>query len=181
MERIRPSLHHGTYIEHAQCLKLAADENVRLFDKYAPIFNIEEDRKRSLGLYSSSMLLCALCLENIFKARALYCEKENIENGNIKTFNDFLKKWNKKSNGHEFNKIIEFYNIDITNEENKIIAELQSYTIWNGRFLYPRDEELIKVFESGEGNWGELSLNYIDLIGKLINRQINEMREKNAL
>ena len=181
MERIRPSLHYWTYIEHAQCLKFAADENVRLFYKYAPIFNSEDDRKRSLGFYSSSMLLFALCLENILKARALFIEKENIENGIIKTFNDFLKKWNKGSHGHGLNEIIEFYNIDMTPEEKEIIAELEPYTIWNGRFLYPRDENLTRIFESGKGNWGTLTLNYIDQIDKLILRQINEMKIKNAL
>ena len=98
------------------------------------------------------MLLFALCIENILKARALFVEYENIESGNIKTFNDFLKKWSKGTNGHDLNKIIEFYKIDTTDEEMMIINELEPYVTWSGRFIYPRDETLAKIATLGFRN-----------------------------
>jgi|ERR1035437_6143713 hypothetical protein len=173
---IRPSLDLYTHIEHAKSLKLAADENAKLFYECTKMpLDFEENRIKGLGLFRSSMLLYAVSIELILKARALYEERENIKNGQIKTFQDFLNKWKgKKGDGHSYNQIIKHYEIDLTIEEKKILEELQQYTSWAGRFPFPKKEDLIQEYEKGKDR-GSLSLEYIHGIEKIIEKQIEQM------
>src|SRR5680860_1329599 len=99
---IRSSLHYNTYVEHAQSLKIAADKNLELFlDTTKEWFKQDNGRVKNLGFLRATLLLYAVSVELILKARALNIEKEEIKKGKIKTFQDFLKKWKGKSNGHD--------------------------------------------------------------------------------
>ena len=178
LENIRQSLHYGTYLEHAICLKLAADENTLLFLKIAPLPLTDDNRKKGLGLLNSSLLLYSISLELLLKARALFAERYNIQDHQIKNYADFMQKWKGKSDGHTYKEIIDHYKIDLSKEEKEILDNLQPYTSWAGRFPFPLREHLIKEYEaSGEGP-GTLSQAYIEQIGNLFRRQIGQMTDK---
>jgi hypothetical protein len=106
-EEIRQSLSYDVYIEHSRSIKLAADENNRAFIKIVKEDMTEENRIKGLGLFRASLMLYAVSIELLLKAIALYKEESNILSGEIKTYDEFLKrlKGNKK-NGHEFKNII---------------------------------------------------------------------------
>jgi hypothetical protein len=170
---IRQSLHYSTYTEHSKSLKLAADENLKLF-----LFSNDEPPSltsdtKSVGLFNSTMLLYAVCIELMLKGRGLYEERDNILNGDIVDYSGFMKKWGGHKNGHDFFKIIEHYNIELTETENKIFKELISFTSWAGRFPFPIREHEIVNFENGNGKRGSLNMKYGDEIGKFISAQIS--------
>ncbi len=81
MNDIRPSLHYGTYIEHARTIKLAADENNRAFYELVNKVPSEENRLKGLGLFRASLLMYAVSIELTLKAVGLYEERENIKSG----------------------------------------------------------------------------------------------------
>ena len=130
---IRQSLNYQIYIEHSKSLKYAGDENLKLF-----LSNQQKIKNNYLqvGLQSSTMLLYAVSIELILKARGLYEEKEEIKMGNIKNYKDFLKKWGGNFDGHNFFKIIDHYNLIISESHQKILYELISFTTWAGRFHF---------------------------------------------
>lgn len=174
---IRESLHYCTYIQQATSLKLAANENLKLFILSNNEGRTEENESKSLGLLNSTMLLYAVSIELIIKARALYVERENIINGDIKNFNEFMNKWKGKKSGHDFFKIIDFYQLKITDAENKIFNELISFTTWAGRFPFPLREEDILLFENDQTKRGSLSEDYAKEIDRFISNQIKIMTE----
>ncbi len=178
-EEIRQSLSYGVYIEHARSIKLAADESNKAFNKIAYELMSEENRVKGLGLLRASLMLYAISIELILKAVALYHERENIILGNIKTFDDFMKKIKKKrGNGHEFLHIIESYKIKLSVSELKLINHLQDYTIWAGRFPFPKKENDIERLENNTGSYGaSLSLSYINEIDILIENQIENLKK----
>ena len=174
---IRQSLHYYTYIEHSKSLKLAADENLKLFlssNEEPP--SLLNDAK-GLGLLNSTMLLYAVSVELILKGRGLYEERDNILSGEIVNYSDFMKKWGGHRNGHDFFKLIEHYKIELTETENKIFNELISFTSWAGRFPFPIKEHEIVDFENGNGKRGSLNMKYGDEIGKFISTQLNIVTE----
>ncbi|KAA3649807.1 MAG: hypothetical protein DWP98_06305 [Bacteroidetes bacterium] len=176
-DEIRQSLSYGVYIEHSRSIKLAADENNKTFYKIANEFMTEKNRVKGLGLLSSSLMLYAISIELILKAVALYKETNNIISGEIKTYNDFLKKLKgKNNNGHEFKSIIEKYSINLTNSDLVLIGHLQDYTIWAGRFPFPiKENEIIKL-ENNNGSFGaSLSLSYINEIDNIIEKLVDEI------
>lgn len=174
MKDIRPSLHHGTYIEHARTIKLAADENNRAFYELINKAPTEENRLKGLGLFRASLLLYAISIELTLKAVGLYEERENIQSGKIETFNDFLKKM--RRTGHEFIPIVDRYRIDLDKEERAIISHLQDYAVWAGRFPFPKNDDDTRKIESIEGAHGpSLTLEYVDRINKIIEKQVKRM------
>lgn len=172
---IRQSLHYCTYIEHSKSMKLAADENTKLFIVSQKSMFSEEQRILQLGLFRSSMLLYALSVELILKARGLFIEIDSIISGKIKTYSDFSQRWKKRS-GHEFNGLIEYYKIELTSSETKIINNLQPYSIWAGRFPYPMNEDDVVKFEKGNGDSGFLSEGFIIKMEEFFESQISNMR-----
>ncbi|WP_430810644.1 MULTISPECIES: hypothetical protein [unclassified Carboxylicivirga] len=88
-----------------------------------------------------------MAVELIFKSRALYEERENIEAGKINNYNELKKKWGK--NGHVIQNILDYYQIDISEHEQLMIEELQPFMIWAGRFPFPLNDDLAKHYEVG--------------------------------
>jgi hypothetical protein len=174
---IRQSLHYGTYIEQSRGLKLAADENLKLFLLSNDDTPTERNESKGVGLLNSTMLLYAISIELIIKARGLYEERDSIINGDIKNFGEFMKKWGGNKDGHNFFKIIDFYKIEISDIDNKIFDELKSFAIWAGRFPFPRREEDIVLFESGKGKRGSLGEDYAKEIDRFISNQVKEMTQ----
>lgn len=174
---IRSSLHFWTYIDKSRSLKLAADENLKLYLLSNYDEPTEENESKGLGLLNSTMLLYAVSIELIIKARALYEERDNIINGDIKNFSEFMKKWGGSRDGHNFFKIIDFYKIEISDVDNEIFDELKSFAIWAGRFPFPRREEEILLFENGQIKRGSLGEDYTQEIDRFISNQISIMTE----
>ena len=166
---IRDSLHYYTFYERSFSLKLAADENFNLFSSVAsqPI-GIGNNRLKGLGLFNSSMLLYAVSVELIIKARALFEEKDRISNGQIKSFNGFLGKC--EFNKHDYMEIIKKYKIDVSDEQHNIFSELKEYAKWAGRFPFPMKEQDVKDLESNYKSPGKLSA-YNEKIGEFIESQ----------
>jgi hypothetical protein len=172
---IRNSLHFYTYIEHAESLKLAADENLDLFLEVVENWFTENDRIKTLGLSRSTMLLYSLSIELILKARALFIEKENIKSGQIKTFYDFMKKWKGKSNGHDYLQIVEYYKIKLDSSEIELLKNFQSHAVWAGRFPFPHKESEIIMLEEGLFHRGSLGIQNKFQIQNFINKQVSLM------
>ena len=86
------------------------------------IRNDNDERIHALGLFRGSMLMYAVSLELILKARALFEEKDNILNGQISSFRDFMKQWkSKKTDGHGYMEIVNHYKIELSNEEIELL------------------------------------------------------------
>tara|TARA_R110002020_G_scaffold122250_1_gene277504 strand:+ start:670 stop:1194 length:525 start_codon:yes stop_codon:yes gene_type:complete len=169
---IRQSLNYQTYIEHSKSLKYAGDENLNLF------LSNTKNKNTSLqvGLHSSTMLLYAVSIELILKARGLYEEKEEIKMGNVKNYREFLKRWGGNFDGHNFFKIIDHYNLIISEKHQKIFNELISFTTWAGRFPFPKPENETLQFENGNGQRGKLNSRFEKEIELFILNQIIIMR-----
>ena len=173
---IRQSLHYSTYVEHAKSLKLAADENLKLFLSLIEKPQNDEIRTKCVGLYNSTMLLYAVCVEILLKGRGLYIEKEDIKNGTIENYGQFMKRWGGHKDGHNFFKIIEHYKIGIPEKHQKILMELKSFTNWAGRFPFPKSENDTLMFENGKGKRGSLNKKYKDEINFFFLEQIKQMQ-----
>ena len=158
-------------------LKLAADENAKLCSNYSKNQHEGNNRIITLGFFRSAMILYASSIELILKARALYLEKENILSGKIANFNDFLTKWNGQKYGHDFLKIIEHYNIELTSEELEFIDNFKQFSVWAGRYPYPKNESEIIKMENNTTTLGNLRLSYSNSVQDFIDRQISIMNE----
>lgn len=158
MEEVRDSLDYRTYIMHADLHKLSGDEMMSNFLEInkKPYMEV---REKPVAFFRTTKLLYALSLELILKARGLYIEKEKIKTDIIKDFNDFLKSWKGKTNGHDMLKLIEHYKINLTQDEEKLLENYSDFMVWAGRFPYPKHEEKTKKMELGgfssTGNLGE--------------------------
>ena len=177
-KRVRDSLHFYTYQEHSLSLKLAADDMLENINK---VINIPEetdnDRIKSLGLIRGCMLLYAVSIELMLKAKGLYEERNNILNGSISSFKDFIKKWNpKRSDGHGYFDIISYYKIDITEEEKRLLDNFQSYTSWAGRFPYPKKDDEVKIFERDGRSSGSIGLRHKTEVQQFLNKLMNQMK-----
>ena len=170
----RNSLNFHKYIEHSNSIKLAANENLTLFLKESSVF-LSDNRIKLLGLFRSTMLLYAISIELIIKARGLFEEKQNIENGSISTFNDFLQKWRGKTDGHDYFKIIDFYKIELSQSEKILLENFVSYTSWAGRFPYPKKEIDVKNMEVTGRNHGSIGKGYKKEVKSFLDRQISIM------
>ncbi|TYP74202.1 hypothetical protein [Aquimarina intermedia] len=176
---IRSSLNYTVYIEHSQCLKIAADQNDELFIK--AIQDRNSERQLQVGLLNSTMLLYSVSVELIFKARALYEEREDILSGKITDFNSFMNQWKKsRSHGHDYFQIIEHYKLALEPEEKKVFKELLSYTSWAGRFPFPMKEEEIEKLEKGFGSRGKFNKKYRSIIETFIQNQKDQMQNINS-
>lgn len=176
--KIRDSLHFYTYREHSLSLKLAADD---MLEKIGQVMNMPEntdsDRIKSLGLIRGCMLLYAVSIELMLKAKGLYEERDNILNGSISSFKDFIKKWNpKRGDGHGYFDIIDYYKIDITEEEKRLLNNFQSYTSWAGRFPYPKKDEEVKMFEKDGKSSGSIGLRHKTEVQQLLDKLISQMK-----
>lgn len=156
---------------------MAADD---LLDKAINLNKVrEEDSQRVhvLGFFRGCMLLYGVSLELILKARGLFEEKDNILSGNIKTYKDFMRKWQpKKGDGHGYFDIIEFYKLDISKSENELLNNYQDYTRWAGRFPFPNDFNKTEIMEK-EGRYsGKVNLKHKDEIRLFLENQIDQMK-----
>ena len=171
---IRDSLHHNTYIEHSKSLLYAADENLELLKSYMNTWN-EDSRVKTLGLYRSTMLLYAVSLELILKARALYEEREWLQSQKEPTFKEFLARWNGTKSGHDYFKIIEHYNIELNTEDQELLENFKEFTGWAGRYPYPKENSLVKRMEEGGSNLGSVGVSVRNGAHTFIDREVQIM------
>lgn len=174
--RIRDSLNHHTYIEHSRSILYAADKNLELL-KTSMDSKDQETRVKTLGLYRSTMLLYAVSLELILKARALFEEKEWLLDKSNATFKEFLSRWNGKKTGHDFFRIIEHYAIKITIEDQEMLENFKEFTGWAGRYPYPKDDSRAKKMEKKGRNLGTVGSRYKNWAHAFIEREIKVMTE----
>ena len=167
MHTDKASLHYSIWIDHASSLFYAAYENYRLFNQ-APDESSGAVIDRQLSLFYSTCLLFGITIELIFKARVLFEKQEAIRSGEITRLEDLIKEWPR---GHEIEKLIDQYNIEITVEERKTIRTMQPFMNWAGRFPFPRREDEIEMFEKGK-----IGLELPELIEKKVENIINKQR-----
>ena len=172
----RKSLDFKTFTYKAQALKYAADENLKLFLLQFKKKERGADEYKNVALYNSSMLLYAVSVENLLKAIGLFQEQESIKSGEIRTYKDFMNKWKGRSNGHNYSKLIDYYNIDIREDENKVLLELQNFSIWAGRFPFPLSDSEIDKFEDNLLSPGKLNAKYENVLTDLIERYLKIMK-----
>lgn len=164
------------YEEHALSLKLAADDS---FEKGKEIMELRSQNERIhvLGLFRGSMLLYAVSLELILKSRALFEEKDNILNGQISSFKEFMKQWKPtKSNGHGYMEIVNHYKIDLSKKEIELLNNFQNYTSWAGRFPFPKKEDEITVMEKTGRISGTAKTSHKHDIQQFLNKQMEAMK-----
>ncbi|MEO9478741.1 MAG: hypothetical protein ABJO28_08045 [Maribacter dokdonensis] len=174
---IKSSLSFYTYKEHSLSLKMAADD---LLEKAILLNKVRVDdsqRIHVLGLFRGCMLLYGVSLELILKARGLYEERDNILSGNIKSYRDFMRKWQpRKGDGHGYFDIIEFYKLSISKSENELLSNYQDYTRWAGRFPFPNDFNKTEMMER-EGRYsGKVNAKHKVEIQLFIDNQIEQMK-----
>tara|TARA_R110000765_G_scaffold157338_2_gene260586 strand:- start:742 stop:1008 length:267 start_codon:yes stop_codon:yes gene_type:complete len=88
-----------------------------------------------------------------------------------------MKVWNGRTSGHNYNKVIDHYKMIFSSEQKNILEQLQSFSIWDGRFPFPKDENLTILFEKGKGKSGTLNKSSIDKIQNIIDEQIAIMSQ----
>ncbi|MFI1743136.1 hypothetical protein [Thalassobellus sediminis] len=123
------------------------------------------------------MLMYAVSLELILKARALFEEKDNILNGQITSFKEFMNKWkSKKTDGHGYMEIVDHYKIELSKKEIELLNNFQNYTSWAGRFPFPKKEDEITDMEKNGRISGPLSSRHKKEIQEFLNKQIEAMK-----
>ncbi|WNH11112.1 hypothetical protein [Thalassobellus suaedae] len=173
---IRPSLSWLTYEEHALSLKLAADDS---FEKGKEVMQIREQNERihALGLFRGSMLMYAVSLELILKARALFEEKDNILCGQISSFKEFMNQWkSKNTDGHGYMDIVNHYKIELSEKEIELLNNFQSYTSWAGRFPFPKKEDEISEMEKNGRISGTAKTRHNQEIQEFLYKQMAAMK-----
>lgn len=175
--RIRDSLHHQTYIEHSKSILYAADENLELLKSFMDSWN-QDSRVKTLGLYRSTMILYAVSLELILKARALYEERDWLQSQKNPTFKEFLARWNGNKTGHDFFRIVDHYKIDISNDDRELLENFKEFTGWAGRYPYPKDDLAVQKMEKEGRNLGSAGLRFKNRAHEFINREV-EIMDKN--
>ncbi|SMC55740.1 hypothetical protein [Cellulophaga tyrosinoxydans] len=173
---IRSSLKWSIYEEHALSLKLAADDS---FEKGKEIMQIRDQNERihALGLFRGSMLMYAVSLELILKARALFEEKDNILSGRICTFKEFMNQWkSKNADGHGYMDIVNHYKIELSEKEIELLNNYQIYTSWAGRFPFPKKEDEIMEMEKNGRFSGTAKTKHNQEIQEFLNKQMAAMK-----
>ena len=141
------------------------------------IRNDNDERIHALGLFRGSMLMYAVSLELILKARALFEEKDNILNGQISSFRDFMKQWkSKKTDGHGYMEIVNHYEIELSKEEIELLKNFQNYTRWAGRFPFPKNEDEITDMEQNGRISGTAKTRHKKEIQDFLYKQIQAMK-----
>ena len=157
----------------SQCRRLnyAAEECFLHFSQKAttPPSTTENYFKLS-GLFNASLLLRAVAIENLIKARVLFMMKENGTLSNYTSINDIIKKeWGRAS--HNPIKLCEKYQIELDFKARALIENHLDHMDWAGRFPYPKNNNNIKSEHSLGGTQK-------DDMNKLILRFTNEMNLK---
>lgn len=174
---IRDSLNHHTYIEHSKSILYAADENLELL-RCSMDSTDQDSRVKTLGLYRSTMILYAVSLELILKARALFEEREWIQSKENTTFKEFLARWNGNKTGHDFFRILEHYKIDISNQDRELLENFKEFTGWAGRYPYPKDDLVVQKMEKEGRNLGSVGLRSKTSVHDFIVRLVETMNDK---
>jgi len=154
-----------------QCRKLnyAAEE---CYNKFLPEAmksqpSSSEDYYKVSGLFNASLLLRAVAIENLIKARVLFIMKENGSLSNFKSINEIIKKeWKKAS--HNPLKLCEKYDVKLNEKEKELIENHLDHMVWAGRFPFPKRVENIKSDQTLGGTQK-------DDMNRLILRFANEM------
>lgn len=163
------------YEEHALSLKLAADDS---FEKGKEVMRIRSQNERihALGLFRGSMLMYAVSLELILKARALFEEKNNILSGQISSFKEFMKQWkSNNTNGHSYMEIVNHYKIELSEKEIELLNNFQNYTSWDGRFPFPKKEDEITDMEKNGRTSGTAKTRHKQEIKEFLDKQMAAM------
>ena len=171
---IRDSLNYHTYIEHSKSILYAADENLELLKSSIDSRN-QDSRVKTLGLYRSTMLLYAVSLELILKARALYEERDWLQSKKSPTFKEFLTRWNGNKTGHDFFRIIDHYKININDDDRELLENFKDFTGWAGRYPYPKDDSLVQKMEKEGRDLGSAGLRFKTRAHNFIEREIKIM------
>lgn len=174
---IRDSLNYHTYIEHSKSILYAADENFELLKSYMNVMD-QDSRIKTLGLYRSTMLLYAVSLELILKARALYEERDWLQSQEAPSFKVFLARWNGTKNGHDFFRIISHYKIDLSTEDYELLENFKEFTGWAGRYPYPKNDLLVKNMEKEGRKLGSIGLGYKKRAHAFIYREVKIMSKQ---
>lgn len=174
---VRKSLDYRTFTYKAQVLKYAADQNLNLFLQQFRKRERGSNEYKSVALYNASMLLYAVSVENLLKGFGLFQDRELIKTGNIQSYKDFMKRWKGNGNGHSFSKLIDFYKIEITEEENIVLLELQNFSVWAGRFPFPLDVQKIENFEKNLLSPGKLNAKYEKILESFFERFLETMND----
>lgn len=162
--------HFYEYWNQSLLLFEATKGNYELFNKYAYLPPNQENTIKTGGYFYSTLLLRALVLENLIKARVLYQMKKEHIISKYQNLNDIISyEWKKYS--HNPIKLCEKYEIELNDQEVELITNYLDFMDWAGRFPFPRSKNNIKSEQvlSGLDN---------EMIEALINRFSFEMELK---
>ena len=157
-----------------QCRKLnyAAEENFLLFlESMNNVYSVRTELLQG-GFFNASLLLRAVAIENLIKARVLFIMKEDGTLSNYSSISKLIKKeWKigKEDISHNPIRLCEKYGIKLSDNEKELIENHLDHMLWAGRFPFPKRVEDIKSEQSLGGSQKE------DM-NKLILRFTNEMK-----
>jgi len=132
------------YWNQCRMLNYASEENIISLRKIIqePIALTETNLKQR-GLFNASLLLRAVAIENLIKARVLFMMKENGALLKYNSINEVInKEWGKAS--HNPIRLCEKYGIKLSDNEKELIENHLDHMLWAGRFPFPRNSDKIK-------------------------------------
>jgi hypothetical protein len=147
-------LHYNYWINTSERLRLAAEEIFILFetryDKSSEMGTIWEDNELILGLMQAYMLTISFGVENLLKGYCIFNFQKSNSLISVKSVKELEKQlWGSK-NGHDLLKISECGGLLLSADESKMLARLQHYSIWAGRYHTPKHEHEMRELMKGE-------------------------------
>lgn len=160
--------HHAMYLLSA--MQVTHDSLVKLEKKTTK--NLFEHRSM-MGLFFNLIFLTSQVIENLIKARSLYDLKVTGKWKKFTTLKTVQQKyW--KCGGHEVGKIINSSNISITEDEKKLLEQIEPFFIWGGRYPHPfLRKDYVKNMQNNRQV--SFSANTIKILEGMFDRFVDDM------
>jgi hypothetical protein len=132
------------YWNQCRMLNYAANGNYKLLQEAIKEPSSTENDFKQLGYFNSTLLLRAVAIENLIKARILFMMKKDGSLLKYTTLNEIINEvWTRKIS-HNPIKLCEKYKIELNNLETNFIQNHLDYMDWAGRFPFPINTDKIK-------------------------------------
>ena len=137
-----------------------------------------ENRYSEYGLLQVFLLTTAVALENLIKSRILWAQ--TIDKIVYKDLGEFIRNLRKQTNNneHDLIRLVTNYNVGISEKEKELLARLNPYTKWAGRFRLPiKNDEIVDEMRKNEhGSFSDIDF---ETINGLYKKMALEMKVNN--
>jgi len=162
------------YWTQCRILSYAAEENFRLFKDVISLPDSLETNLKQRGFFHATLLLRAVAIENLIKARVLFQMQKDNSISKYNSIKEIINiEWGRDA--HQALGLCKKYHINLVEPEKKFIENHLDHMDWAGRFPFPRNKNNIKSEQKLSENQNEIMKNLITRLGLEMNLHLEPL------